>query len=98
MHPRFYHYHYKDGSHITCCNLENEKLIVLATGYAICSPKDHFCKKRGRNISEGRALKAYNTKTTSNPIKRRNTEATRMIHLVDQLFKSIYKMEVPVER
>ena len=98
MKSRFYHYHFKDNSHVTCCNLEDEKLNVMATGYAICSPKDNFCKKRGRDISEGRALKAYNTQITSNPIVRHDSDATRQIEYVDSLFKSIFKMEVPIER
>lgn len=33
-------------------NGENEMLIEV--GFAICSPKDQFSKKRGRKISEGR--------------------------------------------
>ena len=98
MKPRFYHYHFEDNSHITCCNLEEEKFNVVATGYAICSPKDNFCRKRGRDIAEGRALKAYNTRLTSNPIKRRDTDATKRVELADKPFKSIFKMEVPIER
>lgn len=30
---------------------------VTVTGYAFCSMKDSFCKKTGRSIAEGRALK-----------------------------------------
>jgi len=94
MKPRFYHYHFEDNSHITCCNLEEEKFNVVATGYAICSPKDNFCRKRGRDIAEGRALKAYNNVKTTNPILRGSTKAAQALYIDSIHYKSINKKAI----
>jgi hypothetical protein len=47
----------------TICYLEEDRTNkVLAEGYANCSKTEQYVKKIGRDISSGRALKAYNWK------------------------------------
>ena len=41
----------------TMCYFEDDDRNRLAVGYAFCSQKDQFSKKRGRMIAEGRARK-----------------------------------------
>ena len=47
-------------SGVTVCILESddEEHAELARGYSFCSALDQFSKRRGRQISEGRARKA----------------------------------------
>lgn len=54
---------------ITVCLLENEN-GMFARGIALCSNKDQPCKRIGRTIAKGRAVKALLTKTTSGRITR----------------------------
>lgn len=43
---------------ITYCRIFKEKdPLISATSYAECSMKDNFCRKIGRKLSFGRALK-----------------------------------------
>lgn len=45
---------------VTECSIEVSVFGKTATGFAFCGPHDYFCKKRGRQIAEGRALKKLN--------------------------------------
>lgn len=72
MYKKFYHKRYLDGSAVTTCNLEADNGKLLATGMAICSPKDNFSRERGRIIAEGRAMKAFELKTSFGEIRQRN--------------------------
>lgn len=44
---------------VTLAYLENDKNEILETGAAYCSETEQYVKKIGRDISSGRALKAY---------------------------------------
>ena len=44
--------------HNTICLLIDEGGMVVARGVSICSPKDQFVKKTGRNKAQGQALRA----------------------------------------
>lgn len=41
---------------VTVASVYDTETNVLAFGYAVCSPKDQFCKKTGREIAYKRAL------------------------------------------
>lgn len=43
---------------------------VYSRGVAVCSPLDIPCKKKGRVLAKGRAVKAIKNHGTSEPIKR----------------------------
>ena len=51
--PRFYR-----EEHNTICLLIEEQGGVVARGVSVCSPKDQFVKKTGRNKALGQALRA----------------------------------------
>jgi len=48
----------------TVCVLEGEELTELARGYALCSVNDQYSRRKGRLISEGRALKSLRRRLT----------------------------------
>ncbi len=60
---------------ITICTLTLGAGMVFARGVAICSIQDikagTFCKKRGRIIAKGRALKALDEHASSCPVAAR---------------------------
>ena len=66
--PFFYYLRDKDmRPMVTVCLLVFQGDIV-ARGVAICSQKDAPCKRVGRSIAKGRAMKAFIRKATSEPI------------------------------
>lgn len=42
----------------TTCRLVSEDGAVVAEGVAVCSRRDNYCKRLGRDVSLGRALNA----------------------------------------
>ncbi|KKM11312.1 hypothetical protein LCGC14_1720980 [marine sediment metagenome] len=57
------------GGIATICLLRNGGLVHR--GIAFCSPLDQFIRKEGRNIALGRAIKAMECNSCSEPIPRR---------------------------
>lgn len=53
---RLYFYHSKENPRVTIAGTYVDGHLYL--GAARCSRKDQFCKKKGRYISAGRAIKA----------------------------------------
>lgn len=51
----------------TSCYIEDEDNNVVAHGYAKCARAEQYNKKIGRDISLGRALKAYETFNVTRP-------------------------------
>lgn len=62
LHSRFKHFRFPDKSAITECWLETEEKKIVSIGLAVCSHKDNFCKRRGRNDSLQRAMASVNCK------------------------------------
>ncbi len=53
---------------VTYCKLvHKESMGTVATGHAICSLSEQPCKKIGRAIAIGRALRFYHTNARGNP-------------------------------
>ncbi len=46
-----------DGRRFTVVGLYSKEDQEICFGVAICGPRDHFAKKVGRSIAEGRAIK-----------------------------------------
>ena len=44
---------------IHICAISNPAGVVLGIGHAICSPEDAYDSERGREIAQGRAIKAW---------------------------------------
>jgi len=56
---KFRHYKTEENegiSHVTSCEIIDDRAKILNSGYAICSILDQFSRKIGRKISLGRAL------------------------------------------
>lgn len=49
----------KYGPHQTDCTISAEGSPIRSMGFALCGPKDQFCKNTGRKISMTRALKCF---------------------------------------
>ena len=59
---RPHYHHYRDENNIliyTTCQIIDANDTVLASGKATVSRRDNPCKKIGRDIARGRALKNY---------------------------------------
>jgi hypothetical protein len=69
LHAVYKHYRFRDGSATTECQVENDKNEIVALGYAICSPRDNFCRADGRVKSLGRAVAALDGKHNQFPLK-----------------------------
>jgi len=49
-----------DTSHAHMGDVNDNKMLAVARGEALCSFSDSFCKRTGRTIALGRALKMLN--------------------------------------
>jgi hypothetical protein len=90
LQPRFHHYHAHDNSHVTVCELEDDKRKIIALGFAICSPSDNFCRLIGRRIAEGRARKATEDRESSNPVRIGSNDMAIAMQNNGILFKSVF--------
>jgi hypothetical protein len=75
MTSKFYYIRDEKGKLLaTRCLLYNGKCYDessdVAMGLAICSPKDNFARKTGRELAYKRAIKAFHSKRNSLPIRR----------------------------
>ena len=62
----YYHRNEKGVPQSTICIISENGWNAM--GVSICNPKDNFCKKIGRTIAQGRALKALKTMESSGKI------------------------------
>lgn len=70
----FYFKHHRDNDDkmfATSCKFVNQDNKTVAIGLALCSDKDNFNRKIGRDISYRRGLKAYLSKMNHFPIRER---------------------------
>ena len=76
----------------TKCNIQEScegETSPIGIGYAICSDRDMFSRKIGRDISLKRAMKALLSKRNTLPIHRTNPHVFELL-LQNVHFKSIY--------
>lgn len=67
MKTYFVHSKTKSGKRFTMAGKEKNGVMVI--GLSVCSPRDHFVKKLGRTIAEGRADKRSYAVVTSVCVK-----------------------------
>lgn len=86
------HLRHEGRLYATRCHIQEEESGPVAIGFAICSDKDNFSKKIGREISFKRANIALVSKRNTLPIKRntRNNNALLYYAGFQPKFKSIY--------
>jgi len=96
-------YHYRDESNfprITVCVLYNEQENLACRGISICSFLDSPVKEDGRDISEDRAINAYQTLQDTEPIIKDDADIiileieklTKPENLIDFGYKSKYNI------
>lgn len=90
----FYFKHHRDVNKklfaTTCTFIDNNNKII-AVGVSICSDKDNFSRKRGRDISFNRAMIAYTHKESRYPVRR--LDALSVMKFMNQIglkYKSSY--------
>lgn len=69
----FYFKHHRDTNKklfATTCTFIDDNKKIISVGVSICSEKDNFYRKRGRDISFNRAMKAYVEKESLYPVRR----------------------------
>ena len=93
---RFYHYRDKNNHpRITVCILYDLKDKTASRGISLCSFLDTTCKEFGRDHAEDRAIEAYRTMMSSEPIvqqfiiKDKLVDNTTITLKVDKIIKSV---------
>ena len=69
---------------------DGEETSPIGIGYAICSNRDNFSRKIGRELSYKRAMKALLSKRNTLPIHRTNPNVFELTFSWSVYFKSIY--------
>lgn len=103
---RFYHFRDKNNHpRITVCTVYDTKENIACRGISLCSFMDQTNKENGRDRAEDRALKAYKTAQSSEPIipefiiKDESTDNTEIVVKlkVDEVIKSVTDFEEEIQ-
>jgi hypothetical protein len=86
------HLRHEGKLYATRCQIQEGEFDPIGIGFAICSDKDNFCRKIGRELAFKRANIALISKRNSLPIRRNNENTNKTIFYAgfSPKFKSIY--------
>jgi len=86
------HLRHEGKLYATRCQIQEGEFDPIGIGFAICSDKDNFCRKIGRELSFKRATIALISKRNSLPIKRLSSNNNKTVYYAgfNPKFKSIY--------